>query len=109
MGEQPATERGRRARSRIVAAAADVVAERGALGASLDEVGVRASASRSQLYHYFDDKNDLLLAVAEATNEAVLGAQQSLFEGLGTWEVCSDGLTRSSSSKSDGMGAEVVQ
>ena len=86
MGEEPATERGRRARSRIVAAAADVVAERGALGASLDEVGVRASASRSQLYHYFDDKNDLLLAVAEATNEAVLGAQQSLFEGLGTWE-----------------------
>jgi len=85
MGEEPATERGRRARSRIVAAAADVVAERGALGASLDEVGVRASASRSQLYHYFDDKNDLLLAVAEATNDAVLGAQQSLFEGLGTW------------------------
>ena len=85
MGEQPATERGRRARSRIVAAAADVVAERGALGTSLDEVGARASASRSQLYHYFDDKNDLLLAVAEATNEAVLGAQQSLFEGLGTW------------------------
>ena len=85
MGAEPATERGRRARSRIVAAAADVVAERGALGASLDEVGVRASASRSQLYHYFDDKNDLLLAVAEATNEAVLGAQQSLFEGLGTW------------------------
>jgi len=85
MGEEPATERGRRARSRIVAAAADVVAERGALGASLDEVGARASASRSQLYHYFDDKNDLLLAVAEATNDAVLGAQQSLFEGLGTW------------------------
>jgi TetR/AcrR family transcriptional regulator, transcriptional repressor for nem operon len=86
MGTQPATERGRRARSRIVAAAADVVAERGALGTSLDEVGVRARASRSQLYHYFDDKTDLLLAVAEATNEAVLGAQQPLFEGLGTWE-----------------------
>jgi TetR/AcrR family transcriptional regulator, transcriptional repressor for nem operon len=68
-----------------VAAAADVVAERGALGTTLDEVGARASTSRSQLYHYFDDKNDLLLAVAEATNEAVLGAQQPLFDGLGTW------------------------
>jgi TetR/AcrR family transcriptional regulator, transcriptional repressor for nem operon len=83
---QPATERGRLARRRIVEAAASVVAERGALGTSLDEVGVRASASRSQLYHYFDDKNDLLLAVAEATNDAVLGAQQPLFEGIGTWE-----------------------
>lgn len=83
---QPVTERGRLARRRIVAAATSVVAERGALGASLDEVGVRASASRSQLYHYFGDKNDLLLAVAEATNDAVLGAQQPLFEAIGTWE-----------------------
>jgi AcrR family transcriptional regulator len=68
-----------------VAAAADVVAEKGALGASLDEVGARARASRSQLYHYFDDKNDLLRAVAEATNDAVLDAQESFFQGLATW------------------------
>lgn len=81
----PTTERGRRTRSRIVAAALDVVAENGALGASLDEVGARAPASRSQLYHYFEDKSDLLRAVAEATNDAVLDAQQDLFAGLDTW------------------------
>ena len=69
MGALPTTDRGRRTRQRIVAAATEVVAEKGALGASLDEVGARALASRSQLYHYFDDKNDLLLAVAEATND----------------------------------------
>jgi AcrR family transcriptional regulator len=86
MGAPPTTERGRLTRRRIVAAALDVVAENGALGASLDEVGARAPASRSQLYHYFDDKTDLLRAVAEATNDAVLGAQQDLFDGLGTWE-----------------------
>jgi len=85
MGVQPSTERGRRTRERIVAAAAEVVAQKGALGASLDEVGERAVASRSQLYHYFDDKSDLLRAVAESTNEAVLGGQRELFEGLGTW------------------------
>ena len=85
MAIQPVTERGRRARERIVASAVDVVAEKGAIGASLDEVGLRANASRSQLYHYFDDKNDLLRAVAEATNDAVLDAQRSLFEGLDTW------------------------
>jgi TetR/AcrR family transcriptional repressor of nem operon len=39
MGLQPTTERGRQTRQRIVAAAAEVVAEKGALGASLDEVG----------------------------------------------------------------------
>jgi AcrR family transcriptional regulator len=52
----------------------------------LDEVGVRGSASRGQLYHYFTDKDDLLHAVAEATNNAVLSGQQPLFEGLGTWD-----------------------
>ncbi len=85
MGLQPTTEKGRQTRTRIVAAAADVVAERGALGASLDEVGSRAPASRSQLYHYFDDKDDLLRAVAEATNDVVLDAQGALFAGLDTW------------------------
>jgi TetR/AcrR family transcriptional repressor of nem operon len=85
MAAQPVTEQGRRTRQRIVAAAAAVVAEKGALGASLDEVGARASASRSQLYHYFDDKADLLRAVAEITNDIVLDGQQELFANLDTW------------------------
>jgi TetR/AcrR family transcriptional regulator, transcriptional repressor for nem operon len=85
MAAEPVTEQGRQTRRRIVAAAAEVVAERGAVGASLDEVGARAAASRSQLYHYFDDKTDLLRAVAEATNDTVLGGQGALFAGLDTW------------------------
>jgi AcrR family transcriptional regulator len=87
---QPATRRGIDTRQRIVAAAAQVVAEKGAPGASLDEVGDRAAASRSQLYHYFEDKADLLRAVAEATNDAVLDGQRDLFAELGSWA----GLTR---------------
>jgi TetR/AcrR family transcriptional regulator, transcriptional repressor for nem operon len=90
MGSLPTTDRGRLTRQRIVAAASEVVAEKGAVGASLDEVGARAPASRSQLYHYFDDKNDLLLAVAEATNDTVLDGQRDLFDHLDTW----DGLVR---------------
>jgi TetR/AcrR family transcriptional repressor of nem operon len=85
MRAPPTTERGRLTRQRIVAAATEVVAEKGAVGASLDEVGARAPASRSQLYHYFDDKTDLLRAVAKATNDTVLDGQQALFAGLGTW------------------------
>jgi len=81
----PTTDRGRLSRERIVASAAAVVAEKGALGASLDEVGARATASRSQIYHYFDDKSDLLRAVAEATSDAVLDGQRVLFAELGTW------------------------
>jgi len=90
MGALPSTDRGRLTRQRIVAAATEVVAEKGALGASLDEVGARAPASRSQLYHYFDDKIDLLRAVAEATNDTVLDGQRDLFDHLDTW----DGLGR---------------
>jgi AcrR family transcriptional regulator len=90
MGVQPSTSRGIATRQRIVDAAARVVAEKGAVGASLDEVGERASASRSQLYHYFEDKADLLRAVAEATNDAVLDGQRDLFADLGSW----DGLAR---------------
>jgi AcrR family transcriptional regulator len=90
VGTLPTTDRGRLTRQRIVAAASEVVAEKGAIGASLDEVGARAPASRGQLYHYFDDKNDLLLAVAEATNATVLDGQRDLFDHLSTW----DGLVR---------------
>src|SRR5277367_1339574 len=86
MAVQPVTEQGRRTRQRIVAAAAEVVAEKGAIGASLDEVGARSAASRSQLYHYFDDKADLLRAVAETTNDTVLGGQRDWFAELGSWE-----------------------
>ncbi|MCU1489170.1 MAG: regulatory protein TetR [Acidimicrobiaceae bacterium] len=90
MALRPTTERGRQTRQRIVEAAAGVVADKGAVGASLDEVGARATASRSQLYHYFDDKADLLRAVAEATNDTVLGGQRDLFAELDSW----DGLVR---------------
>jgi TetR/AcrR family transcriptional regulator, transcriptional repressor for nem operon len=85
MAAHPVTEQGRQTRQRIVAAASDVVAEKGALGASLDDVGARAAASRSQLYHYFDDKTDLLRAVAKATNDTVLDGQRALFAELDTW------------------------
>jgi TetR/AcrR family transcriptional repressor of nem operon len=90
MGVLPTTERGRSTRRRIVAAAREVVAEKGAAGASLDEVGALAPASRSQPYHYFDDKDDLIRAVAEATNDIVLDGQRDFFAGLNTW----DGLVR---------------
>jgi TetR/AcrR family transcriptional regulator, transcriptional repressor for nem operon len=52
---------------------------------SLDDVGRRAHASRSQLYHYFDDRDDLIRAVVNATTDSVLLAQDELLEHLDTW------------------------
>jgi AcrR family transcriptional regulator len=81
----PSTNKGRRTRERIVKAAAELVAEKGAAGISLDDVGARAPASRSQLYHYFDDRADLIRAVVDATCDAVLGAQDELLADLDSW------------------------
>jgi TetR/AcrR family transcriptional regulator, transcriptional repressor for nem operon len=75
MGNQPRTARGRATRERIVQAAAELVAERGVAGTSLDGVRERAHASKSQLYLYFSDREALLRSVAEATCETVIEGQ----------------------------------
>ncbi len=81
---QPATVRGRETRERIVRAAAELVAERGVAGTSLDDVRTRAHASKSQLYHYFSDRDDLMRAVARTASDDVLGGQAELFAQLDT-------------------------
>jgi TetR/AcrR family transcriptional regulator, transcriptional repressor for nem operon len=69
----PKTAKGRATRDRIVAAAADLIGERGVSETSLDDVIDRAGVSKSQLYHYFEDRGDLVLAVVGQNTEAVLG------------------------------------
>jgi len=71
----PRTARGRATRQRIVQAAAELVAERGVAGTSLDDVRERAHASKSQLYLYFADREELLRGVVKATSDAVLESQ----------------------------------
>ena len=87
------TAKGRATRERIVRATAELVAERGVAAVSLDDVGSRARASRSQLYHYFNDKAELVHAVVEATTQAVLGAQEGLLEHLDSWQASTAGST----------------
>ena len=82
---EPATEKGRTTRARIIQAAAELVTERGVAEVSLDEVGARAHASRSQLYHYFEDRDDLIRAVVDATTSTVLAAQDALLDDLDSW------------------------
>jgi TetR/AcrR family transcriptional repressor of nem operon len=82
---QVLTPKGQSTRARIVQAAAELVAEKGAAAMSLDDVCARAHASRSQLYHYFEDRDDLVRSVINATSEAVLLAQDGLLDHLDTW------------------------
>ena len=80
--QQPTTEKGRATRRRILQAAARLIAERGAAAVSLEDVEREAGVGRSQLYHYFDGRDDLLRSVIDVTTDAVLGAQDGLIDDL---------------------------
>ena len=82
---RPATAKGRATRERIVQAAAELVAEKGAAGMSMDDVRARTGASRSQLYHYFEDRDDLVHAVIDVTADSVLDRQGELLDHLDSW------------------------
>lgn len=72
------TSKGQRTRERIVEAAATLMVERSVAAVSLDEVGRATSTSKSQLYHYFASKDELLTAVADHVGQTVLGFQVPL-------------------------------
>src|SRR5882724_11669191 len=74
--------RGTATRSRIVNAAADLIYEHGVDGTSLDEVMAASGVSKSQLYHYFADKDALVLEVIARQTERVLDAQRPHLEAL---------------------------
>jgi TetR/AcrR family transcriptional repressor of nem operon len=83
--EQPPTKRGRRTREHIVRTAADMFTEHGVHATGLREVLVAAGASKSQLYHYFTDKDDLVQAVIAYQRTTVLRAHRDLLARIGTW------------------------
>jgi AcrR family transcriptional regulator len=80
----PPTKKGRETRDRIVDAATTLVFEAGVTGTSLDDVRAAANVSKSQLYHYFADKDDLVHAVIYRTVQGVLDAQPRL-DDLSSW------------------------
>jgi TetR/AcrR family transcriptional repressor of nem operon len=93
--KEPSTEKGRATRRRILDAASRLIAARGVAAVSLEDVEREAGVGRSQLYHYFDGRDDLLRAVVDTTTDAVLGAQDGLLDdldGFGAIDRWFDGL-----------------
>jgi TetR/AcrR family transcriptional repressor of nem operon len=85
MAHEPTTDRGRRSRDRIVEVAAALIDERGVQGAGVDQILAIAGASKSQLYHYFDGKDDLVRAVIACRFQRVLDGQMPLLTDLDSW------------------------
>lgn len=75
---RPLTAKGRATRRRIVDMASDLMVERGVLAVSLDEVGRVTSTSKSQMYHYFASKDDLVAAVVTCVRDRILAFNRDL-------------------------------
>jgi TetR/AcrR family transcriptional repressor of nem operon len=95
------TNKGRATRARIVSAAAAQMFERGVARTSLDDVKAAAGVSSSQLYHYFSDKQALVLAVIDHQTRAIVDGQEPLLshldslEALRAWRELLVGIQRS--------------
>lgn len=85
------TERGRRTRERILATAAALIHERGIQATSVDDVLAASEAGKSQFYHYFADKEELVRDVLAYQLERLLADQRPFldrldsFEGIEAW------------------------
>ncbi|MBA2595450.1 MAG: TetR/AcrR family transcriptional regulator [Chloroflexota bacterium] len=88
---EPATIRGREAKARIIATAAELMYERGVAATSVDDIVAAAGAGKSQFYHYFSSKTDLVAAVLRHQLARVLD-DQSRFD-IATWDGIQGWLT----------------
>lgn len=84
MTERRLTRRGRETRDRIVAAAAELIFDRGVAETTLEDIRAAAGVSGSQVYHYFADKEELVRAVIDQQAAAVLDTQGTYLDHLDT-------------------------
>lgn len=84
---RPLTAKGMKTQQRIVAAAAELMVANGVVAVSLDEVGRATSTSKSQMYHYFSNKEALTTEVVESVGQEILSFQAEL---LGSFESLDD-------------------
>jgi len=86
---EPKTARGRERKSTIIKAAAALMYERGVRATGLEDVLVDSGSGKSQFYHYFSSKDDLVAAVLEYQLLTVLGElgefRLDTWSGIRTW------------------------
>jgi TetR/AcrR family transcriptional repressor of nem operon len=81
---EPATRRGKDTKRRIVAVASDLMYERGVSAVSVGDVLDASGTGKSQFYHYFSSKEELVAEVLWHQLGRVL-EDQSFFQ-LDTWD-----------------------
>lgn len=99
------TKAGRKTRERIVETAAELMSHRGAGGTSIPDIQAAAGVSASQIYHYFGDKQGLVLAVIDHQTDAKLAQQRPLLDSLDSSEALREWCDRAGD-RQDAMGCE---
>lgn len=78
------TAKGEATRGRIIAAAADLMYAQGVEATSIDDVIEASGTGKSQLYHYFCDKDELVETVVKGQVGRVLAEQAPFLDNLHT-------------------------
>jgi AcrR family transcriptional regulator len=78
------TARGRLTRSRIVHAACDLMYARGINATTLDDVRDASGTSKSQLYQYFSNKDELVIGVVEEYSARIIDREERFLNGVST-------------------------
>jgi AcrR family transcriptional regulator len=89
--ERRLTARGVRTKARIVSSAADLMRVKGVDSTTMDDVRAASGTSKSQIYHHYRDKNELVRDVIEFVGDWVIRREQdrlgrvSTLNGLRRW------------------------
>ena len=67
-----------RTRSLILAAATEEFSEKGFAGARIEKIAERSGSNKRMLYYYFQNKEELFLAVMEDTYKTIRDAESEL-------------------------------
>lgn len=85
-GALPKTHRGRQSRERILTAAATLFHERGVHATSVDDVLAASGTGKSQFYHHFSSKAELVREVLAFQFHRLQEEQEPLLLRLDSWD-----------------------
>lgn len=102
----PVSARRAQTRERLMAAATTVFAERGVIGASVEEICEAAGFTRGAFYSNFVDKDALVLALIEAGVQAQYTAAEQALAGLSeaSHDLAPEALVAQALSRFDALG-----
>jgi TetR/AcrR family transcriptional regulator, transcriptional repressor for nem operon len=80
------TSKGERTRETILSAAAHLVHLHGVAGTSLSDVLAASGTGKSQIYHYFQDKDQMVLQVLAYRAQDFERRLAPMLRGLSSWE-----------------------